>query len=386
MTAAGVVSNRAAAEPPAGGSVAAMQDTLELAVRVDHGNFSLDVDLHLPAEGVTAIFGPSGCGKTTLLRAVSGLARPRPGRVAVAGDVWQDDRARIWRPTHRRPLGLVFQDAALFEHLTVRGNLVFGRERVPAAERRVALEQAIELLGIGHLLERRPAQLSGGERQRVGIARALATSPRLLLMDEPLASLDAARKAELLPWFERLVRELDIPMLYVTHSVDEVARLADRLVLLDAGRVRAQGCTAELLGRLDIARTHGDGASVVIAGTCAQAPDADRLLSVHFGAGVLHCVPPSGALPRQPGDPVRVRILARDVSLTLTRARDTSILNVLAADVVDLAEDGPAQVLVALDAGGTRLLARITRKSARALQLTPGLPVYAQIKGVAVFD
>jgi molybdate transport system ATP-binding protein len=366
--------------------MAAAQDHLELTARVDYGNFLFDVSLHLPAEGVTAIFGPSGCGKTTLLRTVAGLTRPRPGRIAVAGDVWQDDATHIWRPTHQRPLGLVFQDAALFDHLSVRGNLVFGRQRVPAARRRIELEQAIELLGIGHLLDRRPAQLSGGERQRVGIARALATSPRLLLMDEPLASLDAARKAELLPWFERLVRELDIPMLYVTHAVDEVARLADRLVLLDAGRALAQGPTAELLGRLDIAKTHGDGAGVVVAGTCAQAADKDGLLRVRFGASTLQCVPPPGALTRQPGDPVRVRILARDVSITLTRAHDTSILNVLAATVADLAEDGPAQILVALDAGGTRLLARITRKSARFLQLAPGQPVYAQIKGVAVFD
>jgi molybdenum ABC transporter ATP-binding protein len=201
--------------------------------------FSLDVDVRLPGQGVSAMFGPSGCGKTTLLRCVAGLTRPASGYVAVGGQVWQDDAAGVWLPTHRRPLGMVFQEASLFPHLTVQRNLDFGRRRVPAAERRVSLEQAIELLGIGHLLARRPAGLSGGERQRVAIARALATSPRLLLMDEPLAALDAARKAELLPWFERLARELRIPVLYVTHALDEVARLADHLLLLEGGRARA---------------------------------------------------------------------------------------------------------------------------------------------------
>ena len=201
--------------------------------KVERGSaFTLDVDLQLPGRGITALFGPSGCGKTTLLRAVAGLVRPAPGRVVVNGEVWQDDAASVWRPTHRRPLGVVFQEASLFDHLNVQRNLDFGRRRVPASERHVSLEQAIDLLGIAPLLQRNPASLSGGERQRVAIARALATSPRLLLMDEPLAALDAARKAELLPYFERLQRELDMPVLYVTHSLDEVARLASEVVLM----------------------------------------------------------------------------------------------------------------------------------------------------------
>ena len=193
---------------------------LQVRARVAFGSgpdaFTLDVDLPLPGAGITALFGPSGCGKTTLLRAVAGLVRPQPGRVVVGDQMWQDDAAGVWLPTHRRALGYVFQEASLFAHLSVQGNLDFGLKRVPAAERRIALDQAIELLGIGHLLARRPSQLSGGERQRVAIARALATSPRLLLMDEPLAALDAARKAELLPYFERLQRELRIPLLYVS--------------------------------------------------------------------------------------------------------------------------------------------------------------------------
>ncbi len=348
--------------------------------------FSLDVDVRLPGHGVTVLFGPSGCGKTTLLRAVAGLTRPRPGRIVVAGDVWQDDAAGIWLPTHQRPLGVVFQEASLFDHLTVQRNLDFGMRRVPPAKRQVSLAQAVELLGIGHLLDRRPAQLSGGERQRVAIARALATSPRLLLMDEPLAALDAARKAEVLPWFERVVRELRIPMLYVTHSLDEVARLADHMLLLDAGRVVAQGPVGELMTRLDLSLAHGDGASALIDGVVERL-DADyQLLHVGFAGGSVQCVHTPGHAPRRAGERVRLRVQARDVSLALAPATDSSILNVVPATVRSLAADGPAQTLVVLDAGDTPLLARVTRKSAEALRLAPGQALFAQIKGVAVLD
>ena len=360
---------------------------LQVRVRVPRASgFTLDVDARLAGRGITAVFGPSGCGKTTLLRAVAGLARPAPGRVVVNGQAWQDDQAGLWLPTHRRPLGVVFQEASLFEHLDVRRNLDFGRRRVPAAERRVSLAQAIELLGIGALLSRRPAQLSGGERQRVAIARALATSPRLLLMDEPLAALDAARKAELLPYFERLQRDLDIPMLYVTHSLDEVARLADDVLLLDAGRVLAHGATGALMTRLDLSLAHGDSASALIDGTLQALEPGDGLMSVRFAGGVIDCVQGHAEPARLPGQRVRLRVQARDVSLALTHARDTSILNVLPATVQALADDGPAQVLVSLALGGTPLLARITRKSAAALALAPGQRVFAQIKGVAVLD
>ena len=360
---------------------------LQVRVRVPRASgFTLDVDARLAGRGITAVFGPSGCGKTTLLRAVAGLARPAPGRVVVNGQAWQDDQAGLWLPTHRRPLGVVFQEASLFEHLDVRRNLDFGRRRVPAAERRVSLAQAIELLGIGALLSRRPAQLSGGERQRVAIARALATSPRLLLMDEPLASLDAARKAELLPYFERLQRDLDIPILYVTHSLDEVARLADDVLLLDAGRVLAHGATGALMTRLDLSLAHGDSASALVDGTLQALEPGHGLMSVRFAGGVIDCVQGHADPARLPGQRVRLRVQARDVSLALTHARDTSILNVLPATVQALADDGPAQVLVSLALGGTPLLARITRKSAAALALAPGQRVFAQIKGVAVLD
>ncbi|MDO5086114.1 MAG: molybdenum ABC transporter ATP-binding protein [Comamonadaceae bacterium] len=362
---------------------------LQVAARVAHGSaFTMEVDLALPGRGVTALFGPSGCGKTTLLRAVAGLVRPAPGRIVINGEVWQDDANRLWRPTHQRPLGFVFQEASLFPHLTVRGNLDFGLKRVPAAQRRVPLEHAIELLGIGALLDRPATLLSGGERQRVGIARALATSPRLLLLDEPLASLDASRRAEVLPYFERLQRELDMPMLYVTHAMDEVAHLADHMVLMQAGRAVASGPAAELMTRLDLSLAQGEAGSAVLQGVVEGFDTAYQLLQVRFAGGLLHCAAPGAAPPRRaPGQSVRLRIAARDVSLARTAPQDSSILNLLPATVMQIdARPEDAHATVALDAGGARLLARITRKSADALSLAPGQPVFAQIKGVAVLD
>ncbi|WP_278536672.1 molybdenum ABC transporter ATP-binding protein, partial [Delftia acidovorans] len=241
---------------------------------LERADFRLDVQLQLPGRGVTALFGPSGCGKTTCLRALAGLERAR-GRVAVNGEVWQDDAASQWLSTHRRALGYVFQEASLFPHLTVRRNIDYGMRRTPAARRKVSQDQAVSLLGIGHLMDRMPSTLSGGERQRVAIARALATSPRVLLMDEPLAALDAQRKAEVLPYLDQLRRELDIPVLYVSHSIDEVARLAQHLVLLKAGGIVAAGATSELLARLDLPLSMGDTAAAMVSAQVQQHdPDA----------------------------------------------------------------------------------------------------------------
>lgn len=345
--------------------------------------FALDVDLDLPGTGVTALFGPSGCGKTTCLRAIAGLTRAAPGQVVVRGDVWQDDARSVWRPTHARSLGYVFQEASLFDHLSVQGNIDYGLRRTPAARRSVALAQAVELLGIGPLMDRRPQALSGGERQRVAIARALATSPRLLLMDEPLAALDAPRKAEVLPYLQRLQRALDIPVLYVSHALDEVAQLASHLVLMQAGRVQAQGPTDALIARLDLPLTQGDAAATVIAATVLRHDARDHLATASFAGGQLQWVSPA---PRVPGEAVRLRVQARDVSLALSAAPDSSILNILPATVVALREDSPGQLMVALDAGPTRLLARVTQRSAQALGLAPGQPVFAQVKGVALVN
>lgn len=362
------------------------QARIHAQLKVVRPGFTLDVDLHLPGRGVTALFGPSGCGKTTCLRAIAGLIRAQPGRVEVNGEVWQDDdngAAHRWCPTHARGLGYVFQEASLFEHLSVRGNIGYGLKRTPAGRRTVALDQVVDLLGIAPLMDRRPAALSGGERQRVAIARALAASPRLLLMDEPLAALDAARKAEVLPYLERLHRTLDIPVLYVSHSLDEVARLAEHLVLMREGRVQAQGPTHALITRLDLPLAHGDAAATVVEGTVLRHDMHDHTTTVGFAGGQLLLVSPA---PRTPGEPLRLRVQARDVSLALARPTDTSILNVLPAAVTELADDSPGQQMVALDVGPTRLLARVTQRSAQALGLAPGMRVFAQVKGVAIVN
>lgn len=356
---------------------------MELQLRLQRPTFTLDVDLHLPGQGVSALFGPSGCGKTTLLRAVAGLERAHPGRVAVHGQVWQDDAQGVWRPTHERALGYVFQEASLFHHLSVRRNIEYGLNRTPAARRQIALEQAVDLLGIAPLLERATATLSGGERQRVAIARALATSPRVLLMDEPLAALDMARKAEVLPYLERLPRELDMPILYVSHATDEVARLASHLVLLRDGKVQAQGDPAELMGTLDLPLAQGDAAATIVAGTVLAHDLEDHLTTIAFPGGQLQLV---STRQRPVGQAVRLRVQARDVSLTLSPQTGTSILNAVPAQVVALRGDSPGQIMVALEAGTTRLLARITQRSARTLCLTPGMHVVAQVKGIALLD
>ena len=355
-------------------------------LRVEYPGFSLDVDLALPGRGVTALSGPSGCGKTTCLRVIAGLQRAPGSRVEINGEVWQDDtagnRPGLFLPAHRRPIGYVFQETRLFAHLNVRRNLEFGMKRVAPAQRRVSLAQAVELLGIAPLLDRRPETLSGGERQRVGIARALATSPKLLLMDEALASLDLQRKREVLPYLERLHGELDIPVLYVSHAFDELTRLADHLVLMEAGRVIASGPLPELMTRLDLPLAHSDVAGAVIAAEVVGEEPRYDLIHVAFAGGRLSLTH-RGA---RPGQRVRLRIQARDVSLTLQRQTDTSILNILPARVTDLSDDSPGQLVVGLDAGGTRLLARITRKSADLLQLRAGTAVHAQVKGIAVLE
>ena len=356
---------------------------MELQLHVQRPGFALDVDLRLPGQGVTTLFGPSGCGKTTLLRAVAGLERARPGRILVRGQIWQDDTQDIWQPTHQRALGYVFQEASLFHHLSVRRNIEYGLNRTPAARRQIVLEQAVDLLRIAPLLERATATLSGGERQRVAIARALATSPRVLLMDEPLAALDMARKAEVLPYLERLPRELDMPILYVSHATDEVARLASHLVLLRDGKVQAQGDPAELMGTLDLPLAQGDAAATIVAGTVLAHDLEDHLTTIAFPGGRLQLV---STRQRPVGQAVRLRVQARDVSLTLSPQTGTSILNAVPAQVVALREDSPGQIMVALEAGTTRLLARITQRSARTLCLTPGMHVVAQVKGIALLD
>jgi molybdate transport system ATP-binding protein len=355
--------------------------SIELRFRQDFPGFTLDVDVSLPGRGVTALFGPSGCGKSTLLRCIAGLNAAPQGHCVVNGAVWQDGAHSL--PTHRRPLGYVFQEPALFAHLNVQANLDYGRRRAGEAAQRVARERAIELLGIGHLLQRRPAGLSGGERQRIAIARALLTGPQLLLMDEPLAALDLARKNEFMPYLERLTRELDIPVIYVSHAPDEVARLAHHIVALEAGHVEAAGPLAEVLARVDLPIRLGEDAGVVLDGVVVERDVQWHLARVAFPGGCLW-VRDGG---HDKGTPVRIRILARDVSLALSPSGDTSLLNSLPVVVDALGDEShPALALCRLTvgSGSSSLLARLTRRSAAALNLQPGQAVLAQIKAVAL--
>lgn len=346
------------------------------------GSFSLAVEFQAPATGVTALFGVSGSGKTTVLRCVAGLERASDGELQVNGEWWQDERRGYFLPTHKRPLGYVFQEASLFAHRSVRGNLEYGMKRVPRQLRRVAFEQVVELLGVAQLLERSPSRLSGGERQRVAIARALLTSPQLLLMDEPLAALDAQSKAEILPYLERLHAELSIPVLYVSHAPSEVVRLADYMVLMEAGRVRAQGPLAELMVRLDLPLAQAEGAEAMVEATVIGHDDYFHLTELELGAARI-------SVPREdlaPGYRARLRILARDVSLSLHRPKGTSILNSIPARIASLKQERPGQVMVLLEAEGTVFLARVTAKSVEQLGLAAGMPVFAQVKAVALVE
>jgi molybdate transport system ATP-binding protein len=349
--------------------------------RVDHGGFSLEVDLELAGRGVTAIFGPSGCGKTTLLRCVAGLTRASRGLLRVKGQLWQDDDARVWVPTHRRSLGVVFQEPSLFPHLSVQKNLEFGMKRSPAASP-LEFDTVVAMLDLRPLLARRPAMLSGGERQRVAIGRALLVRPSLLLMDEPLASLDQRRKAEILPYIERLRDEVAVPILYVTHSLDEVARIADHLVLLDAGRVLGSGPLGSTLTRLDLPTAEADDASAVIEAVIGAHDEVYQLSRIDFAGGCLWI----GRVARPLGAQVRARVQARDVSIALTPPVGSSIINVLPGVVTQIADTGPERVNLQMQMGegGSVLLARITRRSRDALSLGKGMRVYAQIKGVAL--
>jgi len=342
-------------------------------------SFALDVSFSAPNRGVTALFGPSGSGKTTLLRCIAGLERAA-GLLHINGDVWQDDTKFL--ATHRRPLGYVFQEASLFPHMSVRANLEYGLKRIPPSERKVPLEQVVEWLGLARFIERGdPAKLSGGERQRVAIGRALLTSPRLLLMDEPLSALDTGSKQEILPYLERLHRELNIPVLYVSHALDEVVRLADHLVLLEQGRVIASGALQQTLARLDLPTAHLDDAGAVIEAAVAEHDEKYHLTRLDFPGGELWV----GRVDRPFGSVVRARVLARDVSIATQQPQGTSINNILKAHIDEIRDEGPDKVIVRMRVGGTNmLLSRITRRSRDHLGLIAGMYVCAQVKSVAL--
>ena len=346
-------------------------------------NFHFQIALDVPASGITAVFGPSGSGKTTLLRCLSGLERSSTGFMRLADEVWQDESRGLYLPIYERPLGYVFQEPRLFPHLNVRSNLLYGFKRISLQDRRVSLEQVVDILGIGHLLDRRPHKLSGGEQQRVAIGRALLTSPRLLLLDEPLASLDIERKREILPFLQRLRKALDIPIIYVSHAMSEILQLADMVLVLKAGRLLTSGSLTEVFSSLDLRGLRGPySIGAVIEANIAEHEPEFGLTRLEFKTQSLH-------VPLQPlgiGEPLRIHILSSDVSLALAPVTvPTSVLNVLEATVIEIREVDQATVDVKLDVGAP-LVASITRKSLVKLALKPGQRVYAHIKSVALSE
>jgi molybdate transport system ATP-binding protein len=353
---------------------------MEIHVTRRQGNFVVDASFQGAESGVTALYGPSGAGKTSIVNMVAGLMRPDSGRIALNGLCLFDSARRIDLPPEKRRIGYVFQDGRLLPHLSVRSNLTYGMNLTPAARRFVKLDPVVELLGIDHLLDRRPARLSGGEKQRVAIGRALLTSPAMLLMDEPLASLDAARKAEVLPFIMRLSHEFAVPILYVSHATDEILNLATHLVMMEAGRVLACGQLEKLLSRPDLQTRFGSEDSGAIIVTVVEDPaDADGLTHLRFGSNILKIAPIRAAR----GDRVRVRIPARYVAIALQPPDQTSFQNVFPGRVREIRDHGDAFADVRLDIG-CLLWARITRKSIVDLDLKPDRPVYALIKSIAI--
>jgi molybdate transport system ATP-binding protein len=352
-----------------------------LEVRIAHtlGRFKLDVAFQGTAEGVTVLFGPSGAGKTAILSCVGGARRPRSGRIAVGERILFDADRNIDLAMERRRIGWVFQDARLFPHLSVEENLRYGERRAPAGDHPIAFDEVVEVLGIGALLERRPRDLSGGERQRVGLGRALLSQPRLLLMDEPLAALDAARKAEILPFLERLKARFSLPILYVTHSLAEAVRLGDRMVVLEHGRVVAEGPLADIVSRPDLPLvTHRNEAGAVLEAEVVGAEGGLKVLKA--GAWLLR-VP---GLSREAGAKVRVFVQARDVMLALDEPQRISARNVLPAVIDRLSPTAGGAILVGLQGDGARLTAALTAEAVADLGLAPGIAVWAILKSVAI--
>ncbi len=351
--------------------------------QLNYSAFQLDVDLRLPNSGVTVLFGESGSGKTTLLRCIAGLQHAENGYLEINGKVWHDSAKKQFLPTFQRNLGYVFQEANLFAHLTVLGNLQYGLKRIAQNSNTEHFNQVIALLGIEHLMKRMPERLSGGEKQRVAIARALVLNPEILLMDEPLAALDAKRKQEILPFLSRLHHSLKIPVLYVTHSQQEVAQLADYLVLLANGKVQAAGLLADTFSRLDLPQAQEREAISVWQVTVVEHESEYQLTRVAFAGGFLSLPAIHAVL----GTTLRLQIYARDVSITLDISAATSILNVLPATINDIIENGSGgHSVIRLQVGNLPLLAHITRKSTQLLNLRCGMPVYVQIKGTSILN
>ena len=354
---------------------------LAFAAEKQLGDFRLDVAFTSGSRGLLALFGRSGAGKTTVINVLAGLARPDNGRVVLDDRVLFDSSARIDLPPERRRIGYVFQEGRLFPHMDVRRNLLYGRRRTPTDDRAIGLDEVVSLLGIGRLLSRRPASLSGGEKQRVAIGRALLANPLLLLLDEPLAALDGERKAEILPYIERLRDELNLPIVYVSHDPSEILRLADQVLLMEKGTIAAFGPVAEIFGQPALQRLLGAAESgAVLDARLESQDDTFGLSHLRFAGGSL-IIPRINAAP---GSALRLRIRARDVSLALSRPQDVSIQNVIAARVVALHPAEAPHVDVELDAGAASLWARVTGRSVHDLSLVPGREVFALVKAISV--
>jgi molybdate transport system ATP-binding protein len=353
--------------------------SVSISIRHNWPTFSLAADLTMPM-GITAIFGRSGSGKTSLINAVAGIFTPDEGRIDIGGAVVLDTKNGINTPTHRRDIGYVFQDARLFPHMSVQDNLRYAARHGRARSNAAREDEIITLLGIDGLLNRRIATLSGGEKQRVTIGRALLSDPKILLMDEPLSALDAPRKAEIMPYLERIRQAVNIPILYVSHSISEVARLAHHMVVLDQGRVIAAGPTQSILSDpalVPILGVRSAGASIVAR---IAAHDSDGLTQLSTSAGVIYVPKLSGDI----GHSVRVRILAQDVTIALSRPHDISALNILPSVITDIRiGDGPGAIVL-LRSGDDTILARITKRSVTQLGLTTGMSCYAVVKSVSV--
>ena len=352
---------------------------IECKIKIKLDSFILDANFSIPDRGVTVIFGPSGSGKTTLLRALAGLEENQNGYLKMGDSIWQDEENFVL--THKRRIGYVFQDAALFDHLNVQDNLDYGIKRSPNIEK-TFIESIINLLDIRILLNRTTSQLSGGERQRIAIARALLIKPKILLMDEPLSALDMKRKQEILPYLDALHNDLDIPVIYVTHSPEEASRLADHLLLLDNGKVIGSGPINTMLTRFDLPMSHGKEATSLIDAIVVGREKEFDLMQLDFPGGQFTV--PDNSL--EVNSSVRLRVSARDVSLTKEKQIGTSILNIFPAIVDELSVEGGAQIMVRLKIKEVTLLALITRKSAEMLNLQNGVKVFAQIKSVAILS
>ena len=355
---------------------------IEARFQVAFDSFSLDLDLKLPQRGLSVILGESGSGKTTLLRCIAGLQASGESFLKIGEQVWVDSKQRQFLAAHHRSIGYVFQQANLFPHLSVAENIYYGRKRLKQRLSDDKLTDLIELLGISGLMSRQVTTLSGGEQQRVAIARALAMEPKILLMDEPLAALDWQRKQDILPYLQRLQQSLEIPVIYVTHSLQEMAQLANHVVILQAGRIHAQGSLSEILQRPELAMNQQADAFSVWPVRLLDHDSSFALSRVGFDTGELFLP----QLDVSPGQSFRLQIYARDVSLTLQQPVNTSILNVLAATIVSIRETTPGQCIIHLQVSEQSLLAQITRKSQEMLNLKPGMAVFVQIKGSSVFN